>query len=444
MRALAALFFSISTAAVLGPCDKDKGNAQPGGVPSGSASAHPAVVAAYAPPAEDPSVLVPGSDPARLSLVHPTAATAIVDVNGDGTDDVVALARLERSSDEHLRIIALDGREKKISWASPRIQPAPKESPQARTMLFAGAGRVALMNQWFEIETFDLGSGKRLAPIALEGVPVDACADPSDAKRLYVDLARGRSGKPKPHGAVSVDLLAPSTSIAAAPTRPEWCPAEGCGPVDVRTSQAKCTDAKTEDAPKEPGFEPDRTLVMKDVVIVVGAMRRKTDGTRASGDSWAHRIDPATKKVLWKQRLNDSPRDGEGDSPAPPRSATGLGGLGSLGARSTGGSGTTSYAVVDVTPAGVLVHVATYAALQLQSEELRMLDLTTGAVRWKKPFRSSSTRARGGETIRWAKDILYVPQAGALDAVDPATGDTKRSFGGDHVLGASIVDAPKK
>lgn len=302
------------------------------------------------PIAKNNEIVLP-NDSGIITMIDPTGI-ALGDVNGDGVDDVIALASIKSNNDDQERLLALDGNGKALVWASPRLQPLPSnERPKgAHRSVHLGAGKVALAHGWREIELFDAATGAPTKNLRLAGVPGTAC---EDARPNFVSftLLAGTDLQSHAVGTTAVDLA--TTTL----------------------TEARCKADESALALETANEHPVVT-----------------------------RLDPATKKQLWRTEI----------APGKPV-----------------GNMVESSAVhfADLSAAGVLVVINRDAAMQTWSQRLVMLDPDKGTIRWERDLMQDAAHLGLTEKPHVVGKNLVVPLGISVELWDPATGEMRHTFG---------------
>ncbi|RKG83104.1 hypothetical protein D7W79_00830, partial [Corallococcus exercitus] len=189
----------------------------------------------------------PQPPPERLQWAE-RGAPAFVDVNGDGTEDIVGhVSRHEGGSNYRHVIAAFDGRTFQKLWES-----LPSEGPDAssRTKVIAQAGRL-VMSEQRAVDLLELETGKRLGRVPLTDSPRRLCIPPGDTTSVWVEVVdhqhvlfdtRTATAKPAPRApkGCATPPLSPQTCDMSRPAEhPTTCERSSYPPSDIRGFSTK-------------------------------------------------------------------------------------------------------------------------------------------------------------------------------------------------------------
>ncbi|TNV66889.1 hypothetical protein, partial [Corallococcus exiguus] len=303
-------------------------------------------------------------------------APAFVDVNGDGTEDIVGhVSRHEGGSDFRHVIAAFDGRTFQKLWES-----APSEGPDASryTKVIAQNGRL-VMSEQRTVNLLELETGKRLGRVPLTDSPRRLCIPPGDTTSVWVELVdhqhllfdtRTVTAQPAPRApkGCATPPLSPQTCNMSRPAEhPTSCERSSYPPSDIR------------------GFSTKYLFRTGGYTLALGT---RWPGTQVP---LVALYAPGNRKPLWHDTVSEK-------DPLLLRD--------------------TAPEVGEITQDAVYV----VYALEKGGAHLIKRDLRTGAVAWDVALPES--RSLSMLTALWVRDgRVYVPQWGALHVLDAATGD---------------------
>ncbi|AGC44021.1 hypothetical protein MYSTI_02705 [Myxococcus stipitatus DSM 14675] len=204
----------------------------------------PAVVT----PPPPPVVPVPAPKPVRERLEWTERdAPAFVDVNGDGTEDIVGHVRRHDETGMREYVAAFDGRTLQKLWES-----LPSEGPDAsrHTKVIAQNGRL-VMSEQRTVNLLELETGKRLGRVPLSDSPRRLCIPPGDTTSVWVEVVdhqhllfdtRTATAKPAPRapkGCPTPPLSPETCNMSRPPEHPTSCERSSYPPSDIRGFSTK-------------------------------------------------------------------------------------------------------------------------------------------------------------------------------------------------------------
>ncbi|RKG60064.1 hypothetical protein D7V80_36530, partial [Corallococcus sp. CA054B] len=306
-------------------------------------------------------------------------APVFMDVNGDGTEDIVGhVSQHEAGSGFRHVIAAFDGRTFQKLWES-----APSEGPDTSryTKVIAQNGRL-VMSEQRAVNLLELETGKRLGRVPLTDSPGRLCIPSGDTTSVWVEVVdhqhllfdtRTATAKPAPQapeGCATPPESMKTCDRGRPPEHPTTCELSSYPPSDIR------------------GFSSRYLLRMGGYTLALGT---RWPGTAVP---LVALFAPGDRKPLWHDIVSDkdplllralAPEVGEIAKDA-------------------------VYVVYSLAEGGK-------GGLQLIRRDLR-----TGAVAWDVALPEPQTTAV--RATLWARDgRIYVSQWGHLLALDAATGD---------------------
>ncbi|GMT98583.1 hypothetical protein KH5H1_27020 [Corallococcus caeni] len=175
-------------------------------------------------------------------------APSFVDVNADGTEDIIGhVTRHEGGSGFRHFIAAFDGRTLQKLWES-----LPSEGPDAssRTKVIAQNGRL-VMSEQRAVNLLELETGKRLGRVPLTDSPRRLCIPPGDTTSVWVEVVdhqhllldtRTATAKPAPRapeGCATPPLSPQTCDMSRPPSHPTTCERSSYPPSDIRGFSTK-------------------------------------------------------------------------------------------------------------------------------------------------------------------------------------------------------------
>ncbi|NPD28300.1 PQQ-binding-like beta-propeller repeat protein [Corallococcus exiguus] len=336
----------------------------------------PAAVRPVAPPViPAPPPEPPKPAPERIQWVE-RGAPAFVDVNGDGTEDIVGHVSVhEPSSGFRHFIAAFDGRTFQKLWES-----APSEGPDASryTKVIAQNGRL-VMSEQRTVNLLELETGKRLGRVPLTDSPRRLCIPPGDTTSVWVELVD--------HQHLLFDTL--TATAKPAPRAPKGCATPPLSPQTCNMSRPAEHPTSCERSSYPPsdirGFSTKYLFRTGGYTLALGT---RWPGTQVP---LVALYAPGNRKPLWHDTVSEKD----------------------------------PLLLRDTAPeVGEITQDAVYVVYELDKGGAQLIrrDLRTGAVAWdvalpETDFTSQLTAlwVRGGR--------VYVPLWGRLRVLDAATGD---------------------
>ncbi|WP_404369364.1 hypothetical protein ACIHQR_06470 [Corallococcus coralloides] len=341
--------------------------------PTPPPSAVPRSVAPPVVPGPPPEPPRPG--PERLQWAE-RGAPAFVDVNGDGTEDIVGhVSRHEGASGVQHFIAAFDGRTFQKLWES-----SPSEGPDAsrHTKVIAQNGHL-VMSEQRTVNLLELETGKRLGRVPLTDSPRRLCIPPGDTTSVWVEVVdhqhllfdtRTATAKPAPRApkGCATPPLSPQTCNMSRPAEhPTSCERSSYPPSDIR------------------GFSTKYLFRTGGYTLALGT---RWPGTQVP---LVALYAPGNRKPLWHDTVSEKD----------------------------------PLLLRDTAPeVGEITQDAVYVVYELEKGGAYLIrrDLRTGAVVWDVPM--PETRSLTMMTALWVRGgRVYVPMWGALHVLDAATGE---------------------
>ncbi|MBN9682651.1 MULTISPECIES: hypothetical protein [unclassified Corallococcus] len=342
----------------------------------------PAAVVPVAPPVvPGPPPEPPKPEPESLQWVE-RGAPAFVDVNGDGTEDIVGHVNRHVTGSEFQHVIAaFDGRTFQKLWES-----APSEGPDAsrHTKVIAQNGRL-VMSEQRTVNLLELETGKRLGRVPLTDSPRRLCIPPGDTTSVWVELVdhqhllfdtRTATAKPAPRApkGCATPPLSPQTCNMSRPAEhPTTCERSSYPPSDIR------------------GFSTKYLFRTGGYTLALGT---RWPGTQVP---LVALYAPGNRKPLWHDTLSDKD----------------------------------PLLLRDTAPeVGDITQDAVYVVYQLAKggSQLIRRDLRTGDIAWDVALPESHYTSM--LTALWVREgRVYVPIWGSLLVLDAATGNTLGGIG---------------
>lgn len=353
---------------------------------SSEPSAAPRPVAkpiAASPPSPVP---VPAPTPAPKFAWDFDNAPEVVDINGDGTDDLVGTIRRQATGtpgtfSERYFAAAFDGKTFELLWETP-VEAGPRDlDSRAR---FAHQGNRLVMRETTAVSLLDLATGKPLGRVALSDKPFRLCIPQGDSSAVWVSVVDGQ------------DILLDTKTATArpAPRTPPNCQAPArtnrhCSRALLRKSSLPCYLALQ--VPPIPGFRGDSLYKAHGLELVVGS---RHPGTRVP---MVAVFEPGAKKPLWHGAVADMDTAN----------------------------------VFEGTPDVIeMSEDAIYIGYRLKAGGMQLIrrDARTGVVTWDVPIpRSKDGSLPSG--IWMQGDRLYVPHWMWLEVFDAKTGNLLGTLG---------------
>jgi hypothetical protein len=299
-----------------------------------------------------------------------------VDVNGDGTEDIVGhVSQHEAGSGFRNVIAAFDGRTFQKLWES---EPAEGPDTSRYVRVIAQNGRL-VMSEQRKVNLLELETGKRLGRVPLSDSPGRLCIPPGDTTSVWVEVkdhqhllfdTRTATAKPAPHapkGCATPPLSPQTCDMSRPPEHPTTCERSSYPPSDIR-------NFSTRYLLRTGGY----TLAL---------------GTRWPGTAvpLVALFEPGNRKPLWHDTVSEKD----------------------------------PLLLRDLAPeVGEITKDAVYVIYVLEKggRQLIRRDLRTGAVVWDVALPEAQTSAI--QATLWARGgRLYVSDWGSLHALDAATGE---------------------
>ncbi len=342
----------------------------------------------------------PGPVPSPVVVAPPPAVVAqkskfqwdssglpmVVDLNGDGTDDIVGrIRRLVPNTggmDIRTKAAAFDGKSLELLW---EVDLEGQPSELHSTVLFAHQGGRVVMSTPDAVLLLEPATGKPLGKVALSDKPKRLCVPEGDTESVWVEVSDERHL-----------LLNTATTAARPATQPppscvvrKWNMREDCYITVARKSPVPCVSARH--LPAVPGFRAENVYKWRGLEVVTG---ERNPGSRMP---MAAVFEPGAKAPLWV--------DGVGDMD--PKNV--------------------KESVVDAVSFSDDALFMVYG-LKQGGEQLVRRDLRTGRVIWDVPVPNSASGS-GTSEFKQHGGRVYVPHWVWLDVFDAKTGNLVGTLG---------------
>lgn len=351
-----------------------------------SSEPYPAPPPVAEPIVESPPAPVPTPAPVPRFAWDLDNAPAVMDINGDGTDDLVGTIRREGTGtpgagSERYFAAAFDGKTFEQLWETP-VEGAPTDLvSRAR---YAHQGNRLVMREAMAVSLLDLATGKPLGRVALSDKPGRLCLPQGDSSAVWVSVVDGQ------------DLLLDTKTATARPasqTPPDCQTAartvRSCSPAMLRKSSLPCTLALQ--IPPIPGFRGHHVYKAHGLELVVGS---RTPGTRVP---MVAVFKQGAKKPLWHGAVADMD------------------------------TANVSESTPDVIE---MSEDAIYVGYRLRAGGMQLVrrDARTGVATWDVPIPRSKDGSSPSSIWKHG-DRLYVPHWMWLDVFDAKTGNLLGTLG---------------
>ena len=250
--------------------------------------------------AQEPATAVPvvaATEPPRLGASWYTQAASLptmVDVDGDGTKDLVGLFWKSNQDETPLYAAAIDGKTFAVKWSA-----GPYKSQWASTRThFAVVGRrMVVTDSRDRIITLDLATGAEVAVAELAGGARDTCSFTDGTSRVLLRPALPSVAQPDRVLDVERNLFVPLVGHPSCTARYESC----ADATDARPCQQWGVFAGApKDAQTSPSFYVTHTLQDGALAVSIG-----NPGTAPTGHDEPRAVAfmKGTKTVAWKGSL---------------------------------------------------------------------------------------------------------------------------------------------
>ncbi|NBD12310.1 Rcat domain-containing protein [Corallococcus silvisoli] len=321
----------------------------------------------------------PPPRPERLQWAE-RDAPVFVDLNGDGTDEIIGHVSRYNSGSTDL-VAAFDGKTFEKLWET-----LPSEGPDASstTKVIAQGGRL-VMSEQRAVNLLELETGKRLGRVALSDSPRRLCIPPGDTESVWVEVVdrkhllfntRTATARPAPRAppGCATPPLSPQTCNMLRPAEhPTPCIRSSYPPSDIR------------------GFSTQYLYRANGYTLALGS---RWPGTQVP---LVAVYEPGNRKPLWHGVVADGDplllRD------TPPKTA-------------------------DIT------RDAVYILYEMEQGGARLIrrDLRTGAIAWDVAV--PRTNMGTSPSVIWIQgERIYVPHWQSLEVFDAATGNLVGTLG---------------
>ncbi|MCY1035347.1 hypothetical protein OV207_28130 [Corallococcus sp. BB11-1] len=304
-----------------------------------------------------------------------------MDVNGDGTDDIIGhVRRLEASKGMDL-VAAFDGRTLEQLWETP---PAEGPDTSRTTKVIAQGGRLVMSEQRV-VNLLEAETGKRLGRVPLSDSPRRLCIPPGDTESVWIEVVDGQHLLLNTRTATARPAPRAPPRCATPPLSPQTCSLGR--PVELTTTCERSSYPPSDIR----GFSPSFIYRNKNAILVTGTRRPGTSVPMAA------LFQKGSRKPLWHGVVAD----------------------------------TDPLTLQDQTPeVAELTDDAFYIAYELEQGGVRLVrrDLGTGAMTWDVAI----PRSKDGSAppVIWAHgDRVYVPHWTWLDVFEASTGNLVGTLG---------------
>jgi outer membrane protein assembly factor BamB len=209
----------------------------------------------------------------------------IARVNADAIDDLLMLGRFYGDSDSRVHLVAIDGATGKRIWKSIDFGSVGDNNAHTRTRTAVQGANIVVTDYRASARILELASGRELRSITLSDIGKAICPDPSDANKVWIEVADGKH----------VNLTLADAKLSASKKRPAGCPdLRGPHASSCRDHVGSATCSFERIAPRG-GMRIETVLSADDQRIGLG---RKYPGTAVPMVAGL-----AGKKTSWSRRL---------------------------------------------------------------------------------------------------------------------------------------------
>ncbi|NVJ02828.1 PQQ-binding-like beta-propeller repeat protein [Myxococcus sp. AM009] len=308
-----------------------------------------------------------------------------VDLNGDGTDDIIGrirrLSSVAGKTETRNQVAAFDGKSFDLLWEADLEGTA---SDLSGTVHVVHQGGRLVMSEPGAVHLLEPGTGKALGRVALSDKPGRLCIPEEDTESVWVEVVDGQNLLLNTKTATARPAIEPPPACALAKWNHHAC----FLPV-FRKSDVPC--ARPRNLPTVPGFRAEHVYKLEDLDVALG---ERNPGSRVPMVSVFRR---GEKPALWTENVADmDPRN-------------------------------VKESTVDVIEFSEDALFMVYA-LKEGGEQLVRRDLRTGRVGWDVPIPNSKSGS-GTSRIRQYGGRVYVPHWVWLDVFDAKTGNLIGTLG---------------
>lgn len=315
-----------------------------------------------------------------------TGLPMVVDLNGDGTDDIVGrIRRLVPNTggmDIRTKAAAFDGKSLALLW---ELELEGELSELHSTVLFAHQGGRVVVSTPDSVMLLEPETGKQLGKVALSDKPKRLCVPEGDAESVWVEVADARNLLLNTATTAARPAIEPPPSCVVR----KWNSREDCFITTARKSPVPCVNPRG--LPAVPGFRAENVYKWQGLDVVMG---ERSPGSRMP---MAAVFEPGAKAPLWAHGVGDMDPKNVKES------------------------------VVDTLSFSEDALFMVYG-LKQGGEQLVRRDLRTGSVGWDVPVPNSASGS-GTSEFKQHGGRVYVPHWVWLDVFDAKTGNLVGTLG---------------
>ncbi|WP_120531498.1 hypothetical protein, partial [Corallococcus sp. CA047B] len=243
----------------------------------------------FVPPPTPPTLPDRGSTKTDIQWAARTAPV-FVDINGDGTDDIIGHVRRIASSQAQDLVAAFDGRTLAPLWETP---PAEGPDTSRTTKVIAQGGRL-VMSEQRAVNLLEAETGKRLGRVPLSDSPRRLCIPPGDTESVWVEVLDGQHLLLNTRTATARPAPRAPPRCATPPLSPQTCSMSR--PVELTTTCERSSYPPSDIR----GFSPTFIYRNGSAILVTGTRRPGTSVPMAA------LFQKGTKKPLWHGVVADT------------------------------------------------------------------------------------------------------------------------------------------
>ncbi|RKG92773.1 hypothetical protein D7V88_04740 [Corallococcus terminator] len=217
-------------------------------------------------------------------------APVFVDINGDGTDDIIGHVRRFASSQGQDLVAAFDGKTLAPLWETP---PAEGTDTSRTTKVIAQGGRL-VMSEQRAVNLLEAETGKRLGRVPLSDSPRRLCIPPGDSESVWVEVLDGQHLLLNTRTATARPAPRAPPRCATPPLSPQTCSMSR--PVELTTTCERSSYPPSDIR----GFSPTFIYRNANSILVTGTRRPGTSVPMAA------LFQKGTKKPVWHGVVADT------------------------------------------------------------------------------------------------------------------------------------------